>query len=78
MLLVGAKLHTPRRKQLLNFAFMYLLAGSIVLQAACSGGKIGGGGSARTAGTPAGSYTITVVGAAGSIQHTTTLTLTVQ
>jgi hypothetical protein len=33
---------------------------------------------AARVGTPAGTYTVTVAGAAGSTQHTTTVTLTVQ
>ena len=54
------------------------LAAVCLLQAACGGGKSGGGGSGGIGGTPAGIYTITVKGTAGSVQHMTNVALTVQ
>jgi photosystem II stability/assembly factor-like uncharacterized protein len=57
----------------LGLATVVLLAW-LVPQVACGGG---GGGSAPT-GTPAGTFMVTVTGTSGSVQHSTTVTLTVQ
>ncbi|HUY15362.1 MAG TPA: hypothetical protein VMX16_17300 [Terriglobia bacterium] len=63
----------------LGLAVNALLASVILagLLASCGGGSSGGGG-ITPPGTPAGSYTITVTGTAGSLVHNTNLTLTVQ
>jgi len=52
-----------------------------VLQVTCSGANNsdnGAGGGVGRSGTPAGTYTVTVTGAAGSVERTTTVTLIVQ
>jgi ABC-type glycerol-3-phosphate transport system substrate-binding protein len=56
-----------------NFVLAALLISAITL-VGCGGGSNSGGG---TSGTPSGSYTITVVGASGSVNQTSTLKLTV-
>jgi DNA-binding beta-propeller fold protein YncE len=70
----------PKRRKLLSYCIVFLLASGCLLQVACSSasnsGSSGGGGG--TGGTPAGTYTVTVTGTAGATQHTTTVTLTVQ
>lgn len=69
------------RGRLVGVTLLVLLASSLLLQAACGGsGSVsgGGGGNGATNGTPAGTYSVIVTGNAGSVQHTTTLTLTVQ
>jgi len=58
-----------------------LLAGAVLLAAlavSCGGGGGGGGGTVTNPGTPKGTYTLAVTGTSGSLQHQTTLQLTVQ
>jgi sugar lactone lactonase YvrE len=69
MLLGMAAIAAPRRRKLLSCCLLFLLAGGCVLQSAC--------GSSSKNFTPAGSYTITVTGTAGSTQQTFTVTLIV-
>ena len=76
MLLGTVGMAAPKGRKLLSYCLVFLLVSGCLLQVACSGGSNGsshGGG-----GTPTGTYTVTVTGAAGSTQHTTTVTLTVQ
>ncbi len=68
----------PRRKKktkLAGFLLCSLLVAGLVFQAACGGG---GGGNGGGGGTPPDSYTITVTGKSGSLNHSTTVTLKVQ
>jgi hypothetical protein len=76
MLLGTAGMAAPKRRKLLGYCFAFLLVGGCLLQAACGSGSNGSG--TGGGGTLAGTYTVTVTGAAGSTQHTTTVTLTVQ
>jgi hypothetical protein len=78
MLLGTAGMAAPNRRKLLSYCLVFLLVGGCLLQVACGGASTGGSGGGGTGGTPAGTYTITVAGAAGSTHHTTTVTLTVQ
>ncbi|TAM83613.1 MAG: choice-of-anchor D domain-containing protein [Acidobacteria bacterium] len=58
-----------------------LLASAVLLAAismSCGGGGGGGGGGVTNPGTPAGTYTLTVTGVSGTLQHSTTLAFTVQ
>jgi hypothetical protein len=64
--------HRGGRKRLAILPF-FLFAG-VFLQAACGGSN----GTVSQHGTPPGAYTITVMGTSGSIQHSTTTTLTVK
>jgi hypothetical protein len=70
MLLGMVRMTAPNRRKLLSCGLAFLLVGGCLLQAAC-----GGSGGGRT---PAGSYTVTVTGGAGSTQHPAILTLTVE
>ena len=76
MLLGTAGMAAPKRRKLLGYCLAFLLVGGCLLQAACASGSNGSG--TAGGGTPAGTYTVTVTGAAGSTQHTTTVTLTVR
>ena len=73
MLLGAVGMAAPKRRKLLSFCLVFLLVSGCLLQVACSSGSNSGIG-----GTPAGSYTITIAGAAASTQHTATVKLTVQ
>jgi DNA-binding beta-propeller fold protein YncE len=79
VLLGTARLAAPKRKKLLSFCLMSLLVGSCLLHLACAGASSStGSGGSGTGGTPTGTYPVTITGAAGSNQHTATVTLTVQ
>jgi large repetitive protein len=65
----------PKGRKLLSYFFVFLLVGGCLLQVACGGASHGVN---TTTGTPAGTYSVIVSGAAGSNQHTTTIKLTIQ
>jgi Right handed beta helix region/Bacterial Ig domain len=68
-----------RREKLLGLLLIGLMASGLIFLAACGGGSNKGGSvSPGTPGTPAGTYSITVAGTSGPIQHNATLTLNVQ
>jgi hypothetical protein len=71
MLLGMVAIAAPKRRKLLSCCLLFLVAGGCVLQSACAGV------SSKNF-TPAGSYTITVTGTAGSTQQTVAVTLTVR
>jgi hypothetical protein len=67
-------LGAPKGRRFLSYCFVFLLVGGCLLQVACGGAN----GVNTATGTPAGTYSVTVTGAAGSNRHTTTIKLTVQ
>jgi sugar lactone lactonase YvrE len=69
MLLGMVAIAAPKRRKLLSCCLLFLVAGGCVLQSAC--------GTTSKNLTPAGKYTITVTGTAGSTQQTVLVTLTV-
>jgi hypothetical protein len=60
-----------RRRALLALGMVTLL---VLTWSACAGGSMVG----VPRGTPAGTYNLTITGAAGSVTHSTTVNLTVQ
>jgi hypothetical protein len=64
----------PGGRRFLSYCFVFLLVVGCLLQVACGGAN----GLNTATGTPAGTYSVTVTGAAGSNLHTTTIKLTVQ
>jgi hypothetical protein len=87
MLLGTVGMAAPKGRKLLSYCIVFLLVSGCLLQVACNGsntsgsggsGGSGGGGGGGTGGTPAGTYTVTVTGAAGATQNSTTVTVTVQ
>jgi hypothetical protein len=63
-----------KRRRWLAGILLGLLAGLIVLQAACGSSSST---PAPTGGTPAGTYTVTITGSSGSASHNTRVTLIV-
>jgi hypothetical protein len=63
-----------KRRRWLVGMLLGLLAGLIVLQAACGGSSSS---PTPTGGTPAGTYTVTITGSSGSASHNTRVTLIV-
>ena len=67
---------TSRRRKLLGLLLLGLMLTGLIFMAACGGSSSGGGGGHP--GTPAGTYTVTVTGTAGSLTHTAPVTVVVQ
>jgi len=68
-----------RKKKLLGIVLVSLMFLGLLFLAACGGGNSGSGGGGSGGGTPAGTYTISISGAAGStMAKPVTLMLTVQ
>jgi hypothetical protein len=80
MLLSTAGLTAPTRKKLIAFCLLSIAVAGLLFLVACGGGSSspGGGGGGGTAGTPAGTYTVTVTAKSGSLTHQTTVTVTVK
>ena len=72
---VGWRIGRGTKKKVIGLVICALLVGGEVFQVSCGGGGSRGTG---TTGTPAGNYTVSVIASSGSMQHTASLTLTVQ
>jgi subtilase family serine protease len=68
----------PRKRRSWLAMFVLLVFLGSIAGMACGGGGGGGGGNNGNPGTTPGTYTVTVTGTSGSLNHTTTMSLTVQ
>jgi hypothetical protein len=67
-----------RPKKPVGTSLACLMISGLLFLAACGGGGSGGVGGGGAGGTPAGTYTISISGSAGSMVKTTKITMTVQ
>jgi hypothetical protein len=68
----------PKRRIWTALGLVLLAAGALSMTACSGGGGKGSTGTGGTPGTPAGSYTVTVTAASGSVNATTQVNVTVQ
>jgi hypothetical protein len=68
------------RRGLAFLLLCFALWASVAIQVACSSssGSGNGGGGSGSGATPAGSYTVNITAVSGSIQHTSSVSVTVQ
>jgi IPT/TIG domain len=77
--LLGTGITSRKKKKIWGFLLGCILFSTLIILPACGGGNSsgGGGGGGGHPGTPAGLYTVTVTGTAGSLTHTATASVTV-
>ena len=78
ILAAGLVLFPPKRGKLASYVLSVLMVGACFFAAACSSGSTNNTVTTSVSGTPAGKYTVQVIGSANSTQHNSTLTITVE
>jgi hypothetical protein len=66
------------RRRLAFLLLGFALCGSVAIQVGCSSGSGNGGSGSGNGATPAGTYTVNITAVSGSIQHTSSVSVTVQ
>jgi hypothetical protein len=75
---IGLSTERGRNRKLLGLLTFCLLLTALIFQAACGGGSRSSSQVSGSPGTPAGTYTITITGASGALQHSTQVTVAIQ
>jgi hypothetical protein len=75
--LLGTGIRSSKKK-FWSFLLGFLVFSGLVFLVACGGSSSSGGGGGGHPGTPAGTYTVTVTGTAGSTAHSQTVSVVVQ
>jgi hypothetical protein len=66
------------RRGLAFLLLCFALCGSVAIQVACGSGSGNGGSGSGSGATPAGTYTVNITAVSGTIQHSSSVTVTVQ
>jgi hypothetical protein len=66
------------RRRLAFVLLCFALCGLVVIQVACSNGSGNSGGGSGSVATPAGTYTVNITAVSGTIEHGSSVSVTVQ
>jgi len=75
--LLGTGFTSRKKKRFWSFRLGFVLFSGLIFLFACGGSSSSGGGGGGQPGTPAGTYTVTVTGASGSLTHSQTVNLVI-
>ena len=75
--LLGTGFTSRKKERFWSFLLGFALFSGLIFLFACGGSSSSGGGGGGQPGTPAGTYTVTVTGASGSLTHSQTVNLVI-